>query len=389
MKTGPTAVPAGRKLRLARHEMADTPPFLLFPGSPEEMENPAPICWQDLHGGYWAALGHRETRTVLADAHHFSTGQTVFEALLSHEAPMGAPAIPRNLDPPLHGEYRQLLSRLLALGSKRAGNSLAQSVVAEVLSSSDQNEPLDFHDKFTVPVVAKILFRVLGLPPEEEAEFAEQAILFGHYRYIGGGSRDLVVSRIQTTLPEIEHSWLYMYISRRVTCGLMGVLMSNDWNAHFSTREHETAAMFFDLVQGGLTQIPMVLRNGIQHLVANRDDLQALLADPGLARHMADEMLRLYPISTPVRTVRRDVVLADAELHVGEVVLPLLGFANRDASTFEQPHRVLLDRANPRAHLSFGTGPHRCLGAAITQDIFTASLASAERLLRNYQLLAD
>lgn len=385
MRTESTSARAGEKLRLARHER-DEPPLLMFPGSPEEMENPPPVCWQSAHGGYWTVLRYREAREVLAGADHFSPRQTMFEALLSREAPIGLSAVPRNLDPPLHGEYRRLLNRVVALGARRAGKHLVQSVVAEVLKSSGQNEPLDFYDRFAIPVIAKVLFRFIGLPAEEETEFVEQAQFFARVRYMGGGSAGLIISRTRDLMSQIEQSWMNVYLRRRVTSGLMSVLMSTDWRSHFGSREDEAAAIFFDFVQAGLTQIPVVLRNGIRYLVAKNDDRDALLANPGLAPHMADELLRLYPISFPARIVRRDVVVADVKLHVGEVVLPLIGFANRDASVFEQPHRLLPDRAHPRAHLSFGVGPHYCLGATLAHDILTESLGSADLIIRNYQL---
>jgi cytochrome P450 len=387
VKNEPTADPAtGEKLRLTRYER-DESPLLIFPRSSEETQDRAPICWQSVHGGYWAVRGYREAREVLASASHFSSRQTLLEALIFREAPIGPAIVSRNLDPPLHGEYRRLLGRLMASGARRAGRLLAQTVVAEVLQPSNLKDTTDFNETFAVPVAAKVLFRFIGLPRDEESEFVELAQLFARSRYLDGSPGAPVSSRIRS-LSETEPSWMNAYIRRRITSGLIGVLISMDWRAHFTSREDEAAEIFFDFIQAGLTQIPTVLRNAIRHLVANRNDRQALLANPGLAPRMVDELLRLYPISFPARIVRRDIVVANTELHVGEVVLPFIRSANRDASVFHQPHRVLLDRANPREHLSFGAGPHYCLGAALTHDILTESLASADRIIRNYQLLA-
>jgi cytochrome P450 len=101
-------------------------------------------------------------------------------------------------------------------------------------------------------------------------------------------------------------------------------------------------------------------------LLLERDDLRAqLLADPGLLTAFIDEALRRHP-PEPVllRATTAEVVLDGVTIPAGAVVRLAIAATNLDPARFENPDMVRLDRGST-AHLSFGAGPHRCLGAAI------------------------
>jgi len=40
---------------------------------------------------------------------------------------------------------------------------------------------------------------------------------------------------------------------------------------------------------------------------------------------------------------------------------------NRDSEVIEQPDRFIIDRKNPRQHISFGFGIHRCVGNRLAE----------------------
>jgi cytochrome P450 len=389
-----------RREGFALHESG---PLVLVPSSFQELRAQGPVCWQEAHGGFWVAWRYREVHEILTDSERFSSRQTLEQALLSSGAGTGMSAMPLHLDPPLHGEYRRLLSRLVASASLRAGKSLVASAVDEVLGAA-RRDGTPFMEGFAVPMITKVLFRFVGFPADDESRFIEHAHSFLRSRELDAGVEDggsthadLSPPVSSDTLPTeaqlLEGSWMEEYVRgmvagnrHRDAGGLLGLLMSTDWRAHFDSRAAEATRMLMDFLQAGLIHTPLALRNGIGHLAANRDDQVALLARPALAPRMADELLRLYPLAFPVRTVRRDTLLAGVKLHVGDVVLALIGLANRDETVFEHPDRVLLSRPNRRRHLAFGAGPHYCLGAALAHEILTVSFASRDRILRRFAL---
>ena len=80
-----------------------------------------------------------------------------------------------------------------------------------------------------------------------------------------------------------------------------------------------------------------------------------------------EELLRwVSPIKNMARTVTRDLVMRDQQLHEGDQLILFYPSANRDEDVFESPH--LLDiRRQPNPHIAFGFGTHFCLGAALAR----------------------
>jgi cytochrome P450 len=97
-------------------------------------------------------------------------------------------------------------------------------------------------------------------------------------------------------------------------------------------------------------------------------DLQARLRrDPALIPRVFDEVLRIEPpvISMP-RICTQDVQVGDQTIRAGDEVLLHFGAANRDPDEFDHPGTMDMDRPRNR-HLSFGGGPHRCIGSNLAR----------------------
>jgi hypothetical protein len=97
-----------------------------------------------------------------------------------------------------------------------------------------------------------------------------------------------------------------------------------------------------------------------------------------------NEMLRAAsPSRALFRTAATDTTVGDAHIRCGERVILLLSAANRDPAHFPAPHVIDLTRSIP-AHLAFGTGAHRCIGASLVRmaaATITAALLGQTRAL--------
>jgi hypothetical protein len=79
-------------------------------------------------------------------------------------------------------------------------------------------------------------------------------------------------------------------------------------------------------------------------------------------------MLRYrFHISRRDRTVKKDNNLLGIELKKGDVVIAWMSASNMDENMYSDPFSIDIHRSNNKKHLTFGSGPHFCLGAPLAR----------------------
>ncbi|HEY2430196.1 MAG TPA: cytochrome P450, partial [Acidimicrobiales bacterium] len=125
-----------------------------------------------------------------------------------------------------------------------------------------------------------------------------------------------------------------------------------------------TAILLFG---AGFETTTNLIGNGLLALLRHPDELRRLRGDPGLLRSGVEELLRYdSPVQLDGRMAFEDVALGDVVVEEGTFVVTLLGACNRDPSHFSAPERLDLGR-DEGPPLSFGSGIHYCLGAALAR----------------------
>jgi cytochrome P450 len=131
--------------------------------------------------------------------------------------------------------------------------------------------------------------------------------------------------------------------------------------------EADLVTLVINLLFGGHDTSRSMLSIGMALLLQHPDELARLRRDPALAAAAGEEILRFEPpIAVLARQPLEDVELGGVVLPAGEMVLLSILAANRDPEVFADPDRFDVGRRGPRS-LSFGWGPHHCLGAALAR----------------------
>jgi cytochrome P450 len=139
------------------------------------------------------------------------------------------------------------------------------------------------------------------------------------------------------------------------------------------------------LFMAGLDTVAAQLSYSFFHLATHDEDRKRLVSEPSLAPHAVEELMRAYPIVQTARTATKDMDFHGCPVKAGDMVAFPLGLAGRDPQAFDNAREVDLDRANPR-HISFGAGPHRCLGSHLARQELAVVLQEWHALIPDYRI---
>jgi cytochrome P450 PksS len=132
--------------------------------------------------------------------------------------------------------------------------------------------------------------------------------------------------------------------------------------------DDEILAMIFLLLIAGHETTVNLIGSGTLALLEHPDQLARLRNEPALIKTAIEELLRFVcPLEMATeRYACEDLTIAETTIPRGELVMAVIGSANRDANYFDHPDALDITRKNNR-HLAFGHGAHFCLGASLAR----------------------
>ena len=122
------------------------------------------------------------------------------------------------------------------------------------------------------------------------------------------------------------------------------------------------------LIVGGNDTTRNSISGGVLALNENPAEYDKLMANPGLIPSMVSEVIRWQtPLSHMRRTATQDYELSGKQIKKGDKVVMWYISGNRDEDVIERANEFIIDRQNPRHHVSFGFGIHRCMGNRLAE----------------------
>ncbi|BDM70461.1 cytochrome P450 [Streptomyces nigrescens] len=308
----------------------------------------------------WLVTGWAEARAALADARLSKDTARYFAGRPSNRDL--APAVSRTLlatDPPDHGRLRKLALAAFTPAAVARLEPRIRVLAEELADALAERVGADLVEGFAVPLPIAVISELLGVPEPDRAA-------------VRRWSNELFAAAAPDTVDRASHA-LSGYMTRLIADRrgapgddvLSGLIAARDEGDRLS--EPELVSLAVLLVVAGHETTANLIGNGMVTLL--RDDaLRARLrADPGLLPAAVEEFLRHDgPLTVATfRYATEPLVLGGATIAAGDVVQVAPGAANRDPARFDAPDSVRLGRAG--GHLSFGHGPHHCLGAALAR----------------------
>ncbi len=140
----------------------------------------------------------------------------------------------------------------------------------------------------------------------------------------------------------------------------------------------ELMAQFVVLLFAGSDTTNALMANGLLALLERPDQWRRLIAEPELAKDTVEELLRwVSPVQFLWRVMVEPMTFGGVEVGPDTTVMPVVAAANRDPRVFADPDALDI-RRRPREHITFGYGPHFCLGNVLARmegELFFSTIA--------------
>lgn len=267
-----------------------------------------------------------------------------------------------SLDPPAHTRVRKLLNPAFSMRNLKLLRERIEQIVAGLLDDlADHGPPADLVTIVTRRAPVMAICEVLGIPYDDRGKF--------------GGFPQLIMSTMSDEAREGMLHYLGGLIAERrarPTDDLWSALVREADSGGLIT-EGEVLALGENLLANGYETMANEITNFVFVLLTHPDELAWLRADLSRMPKAVEELLRFVPLPAGApgagghaRIATEDVEVDGMTIAAGEAVLPAIISANRDDRAFAEPDRLDLERAH-NAHLTFGHGPHHCLGAQLAR----------------------
>ena len=321
----------------------------------------------------WFITRYAEVEQVLRDDQHFvrdpalALSPEVLEQFFEGSDPQVMAMTNNhmlNKDGKDHHRLRMLVSKAFTRPVIQGMRPRIAEIAEEILDGVEGRGQMELVNEYAFPLPIIVIAELLGIPTQDRDKFRTWS--------------NAVVTPVLTEEEQQESARLlrefvaYMQelVARRRENPeddlLSGLIQAEEQGDRLS--ESELFSMLTLLIVAGHETTVTLISNAVLALLRNPAQLQTLIDQPEAMVQAVEELLRYdSPVERALtRWVAEDVELAGQQLQRGDLIIAVLGSANRDENHFEDPTELDLTR-NPNQHLAFGKGAHYCLGSPLAR----------------------
>jgi cytochrome P450 len=335
----------------------------------ERLRQEDPVHYQanSPFGPFWSITRFEDIVAVDSNHEVFSSEPNILLADLGDELPVENFI---SMDPPRHDEQRRAVQPVVAPKNLAAMEDLIRSRVTAILDNLPVGETFNWVDRVSVNLTTQMLATLFDFPFEERSKLTYWSDIAAGSPAMGGGefSEEERLTGLMECMEYFTRLWHQRRGQDRGGFDLISLLQRDPNTADMVDRPMEFLGNIGLLIVGGNDTTRNSITAGVLALNQNPAEYDKLRADPALVPSMVSEIIRWQtPLAHMRRTARRDVEFRGKQIRKGDKVVMWYISGNRDEMAIERPDDFIIDRANPRHHISFGFGIHRCMGNRLAE----------------------
>jgi cytochrome P450 len=335
-----------------------------------------PVAWTHsaTNGEFWSVTTHGFAREVLQNPQQFVSGAGMRLGANARAVALASGKMLVVTDGVNHRRVRAAHTAWLSSSAiDRTASDIERDIENLVANLIAAGGSFDAVKDLGAVVARQVLARVLGIPHADWAELARLT----DAAYATNVAQDAAEA----------HGQLLMYLNdllqqrrRNPHDDFVTALAQSTVDGRRLT-DDEILLNLDGMLTGGLETTPLAVSGALVAFGRDPDCWARLRTQPELFSSAVEEILRwTSPPGHVMRTATADISLGEAHIRSGDRVVVWIPSANRDEAVFPDGERFVVDRKRI-PHLSFGGGPHYCVGAVLARLELRALLTVLTRLV--------
>ncbi len=328
-------------------------------------EAPVHWCARSAYGPFWSITRYQDIVTVNADDTRVSCSYELGGHILGYDTMFRSHGVDARMfqstDPPVHTAQRKAIAPIVARASVREMEARIRELCGAILDALPVGETFDWVEHLSIELTTQVLAMLFDFPWEKRrllTRWSDVAV-----SEPGFGIVDSWEGRRQE-LEDCFATFAELWQERATgepRSDLLSLMIQSEGTKNLSPGEF--LGNLINLIVGGNDTTRNSLTGGVIALNHYPAEYDKLRANPALVASMVPEIIRWQtPISHMARTAVQDFHLGDTHIKAGDRIAMWYISGNRDERDIATPEDFIIDRDNPRRHLSFGFGTHHCVG---------------------------
>ncbi|MAM79911.1 MAG: cytochrome P450 [Gammaproteobacteria bacterium] len=335
-------------------------------------ESPVHYLSDSVNGPFWSVTNHQLIKEVDTNHQVFSSeakGIAIVDPYVAEEGQLQGKNFIA-MDEPEHRKQRSAVSPTVQPRNLTELEPLIRERAIDILENLPIGETFNWVQEVSIELTARMLATLFDFPYENRRQLVRWSDLATNVPEVTGDNSIDMKERYDE-LMGAAGAFYQLWMSKQdqpPAFDLISMLQHNPDTARMNEDPELFLGNILLLIVGGNDTTRNSISGGVIALNEYPEEYQKLRDNPGLIPNMVSEMVRWQtPVIHMRRTALEDYELGGQSIKTGDKVIMWYLSGNRDETVFEDADRLIIDRPNARAHVSFGFGVHRCMGNRLAE----------------------
>ncbi len=341
----------------------------------ERLRHEAPVHYRadSVNGPFWSVTSHELIKEVDSNNSVFSSSSD-FGGIAIADNPRVEGQVQGQsfitMDEPEHMPQRMAVAPTVAPSNLKEFEPLIRERAADILDHLPIGKTFNWVQEVSIELTARMLATLFDFPYEERRKLVHWSDLATAVPEVTGDDSIDMQERYDE-LMQAAGAFYQLWAAKAgqpPSFDLISMLQHNETTARMNENPDQFLGNILLLIVGGNDTTRNSISGGVLALNQYPDQYQKLRDNPNLIPNMVAEIVRWQtPVIHMRRTALEDYTLGGKQIKKGDKVVMWYLSGNRDENVFEDADKLIIDRPNARAHLSFGFGVHRCMGNRLAE----------------------